>query len=531
MGSTIRVHIDGRTLDFPAPRVVRIGRDPQADVVLTNLNASRQHAQLRWRHDAWELVDVGSSNGIHIAGAPVSRLRLDGPVRVRFGLADDGTDSFLEPLSTTAPAQVRNALGPPGPSSLLATTRMRPTRAEWPPVVVTFDGRRQEFEGFPVRIGRRPDLELVTAHPAVSREHGRLEPLRDCWRYIDTSTSGTFREGRAVRTVDIRAPESLMLGDPTNGATLHVAPQLPVESLERFDHRRRRRRVVAVVLPLLLVAVLTTVAVIFLVPTSDELSGEELDRAKQATVLLTASARGTDGGRVDWAGSGAIIDSRGLILTNAHVAVPQAPGQSLLYGPTDVLDPEYLVVSLSEPGDDRPATPAFRARVLIADGYIDAAVLEVYADADGEPLTAPLELPTVALGSSGDLRTGDDVTVLGFPAISDSDAISVTRGVISTFTPDDRIDSPRSEIDTDARIAPGNSGGLAIADDGELVGVPFAVRPDASSTALSGRIRPIDLIKPLIVLAGNGSDPDYESPYLRGGEASTAGQAMEVGNE
>ena len=39
---------------------------------------------------------------------------------------------------------------------------------------------------------------------------------------------------------------------------------------------------------------------------------------------------------------------------------------------------------------------------------------------------------------------------------------------------------------------------MAINDDGELIGVPSAYRQDAGVPIVSGRIRPIDLVKPLI---------------------------------
>ncbi len=78
------------------------------------------------------------------------------------------------------------------------------------------------------------------------------------------------------------------------------------------------------------------------------------------------------------------------------------------------------------------------------------------------------------LGDSDELRSGDDVTVLGFPGISESVRISVTTGVISTFVDRDDL-GERSEIDTDARIAPGNSGGAAVNNDAELIGIPTAL--------------------------------------------------------
>jgi putative serine protease PepD len=237
-----------------------------------------------------------------------------------------------------------------------------------------------------------------------------------------------------------------------------------------------------------------------------------LEVAKSATVLLTSTTKTFDGDRVRLQGSGSIIDASGLIMTNAHVAAPEAKGQDLLYGGNDLKDPDYLSVWIGTPDDDAPAKPSYRARVVVVDGYVDVAVLRVYATADGTPLTAALALPTVALGTTTALRTGDDVTVLGYPGISDSRGVSVTRGIVSTFVPDERMDSERAEIDTDARIAPGNSGGIAINDAGEVIGIPFATRADPEVGVLSGRIRPIDFAIPVIEAAKAGLP--YESPYL-----------------
>ena len=86
---------------------------------------------------------------------------------------------------------------------------------------------------------------------------------------------------------------------------------------------------------------------------------------------------------------------------------------------------------------------------------------------------------------------GDDVTVLGFTGISTSKAVSVTTGVVSTFIKGDF--GARSEIDTDARIAPGNSGGMAIDNDANIIGIPSALFSDGAPV-VSGRIRPINVV-------------------------------------
>ena len=66
------------------------------------------------------------------------------------------------------------------------------------------------------------------------------------------------------------------------------------------------------------------------------------------------------------------------------------------------------------------------------------------------------------------------MTVLGFPGVADSDSITVTSGVVSTFVPDPlgHVTDPRFELETTARVAHGNSGGAAINNAGQLIGVP-----------------------------------------------------------
>ena len=92
-------------------------------------------------------------------------------------------------------------------------------------------------------------------------------------------------------------------------------------------------------------------------------------------------------------GSGTIISPTGLILTNAHVAMPSAAGRGVFEAdPTPEVDPEDLVVAVIE-SEDRPAVPKYRATVLVADGYLDAAVIQIDRDLAGRPLSSRVACP------------------------------------------------------------------------------------------------------------------------------------------
>ena len=70
---------------------VSIGRLPECDIVLSDPNVSRRHAEVRRRGNDFIVVDLGSTNGTRVNGAGVRERRLNdgdeitlGSTRVRF---------------------------------------------------------------------------------------------------------------------------------------------------------------------------------------------------------------------------------------------------------------------------------------------------------------------------------------------------------------------------------------------------------------------------------------------------------------
>ncbi len=139
-------------------------------------------------------------------------------------------------------------------------------------------------------------------------------------------------------------------------------------------------------------------------------------------------------------GTGFIVDSDGLVLTNHHV----------VDGATEV------EVQLR---DGR----AFRAEVVGKDPSTDLALLRIEADG----------LPTVRWGDSEALRPGEWVVAVGNPFGLTS---TITAGIVSA-TGRSRVGIADYEdfIQTDAAINPGNSGGPLVNLRGEVVGVNTAI--------------------------------------------------------
>ncbi|MGZ8502277.1 MAG: trypsin-like peptidase domain-containing protein [Candidatus Limnocylindrales bacterium] len=208
-------------------------------------------------------------------------------------------------------------------------------------------------------------------------------------------------------------------------------------------------------------------------------------------------------------GSGTILSADGLILTNAHVAMPSAAGLNIYdHDPTPVRDPAGLVIAIVD-SEDLPPVQRYRARVVAADGYLDAALIQIDRNLDGSPIApGQLHLPTIALGDSDALRVGDKLTVVGFPGIG-GNTISLSSGEVSGFLGDDRIGS-RAWLKTSAIVSHGNSGGLAADAEGRIVGIPTRGREDVGGYSL---VRPITLLKPMIDAARAGS-PSLDSRYV-----------------
>ena len=164
------------------------------------------------------------------------------------------------------------------------------------------------------------------------------------------------------------------------------------------------------------------------------------------------------------AGTGFVIGSDGVIVTNNHVI---AGAQSI----------EVVFA------DDRKMP----ARVIGRDPTTDLAVMKVDAS----------DLPVATLGDSEALKVGDDVIAIG-NALALEGGPTVTRGIVSA---EDRTitaeNGTRLEhvIQTDTAINPGNSGGPLVNSAGEVVGINTAVAGDAQNIGFSIAI---NAAKPII---------------------------------
>lgn len=168
-------------------------------------------------------------------------------------------------------------------------------------------------------------------------------------------------------------------------------------------------------------------------------------------------------------GSGTIISEEGIILTNAHV-IPQI-GET-----PDVFDERCLIILPDEStGQPKEIYLAYPEITKDLSKQYDIAVLHidsVYTDEDGKSWGVyPKTFPSFQFSSKcGDeyIELGSPVKVYGYPITSGGYSLTITDGIVSSFSSD-------GMILTSAKIDSGNSGGLAIDDEGCFIGIPSAI--------------------------------------------------------
>ena len=150
-------------------------------------------------------------------------------------------------------------------------------------------------------------------------------------------------------------------------------------------------------------------------------------------------------------GSGSIISSDGLILTNNHVVDAARDGRA------------KVEVSLN---DGR----TLDAEVVATDPPTDIAVIKAKDVTDLKP---------IEFGDSDAVNVGEDVMAIGSPL---GLSATVTTGIVSAKNRPVQASGERGgeaslidAIQTDASINPGNSGGALVDMNGKLIGIPSVI--------------------------------------------------------
>ncbi len=179
-------------------------------------------------------------------------------------------------------------------------------------------------------------------------------------------------------------------------------------------------------------------------------------------------------------GSGVIVDSSGLIVTNVHV----------------IEGADEVKVALADKRE-------FEAEIVLKDKRSDLAVLRLRDSHE--------QFPHLDFANSDALQVGDVVLAIGDPF---GVGQTVTHGIVSALARTQvGITDYQFFIQTDAAINPGNSGGALVDLDGRLVGINTAIFSRSGGSQGIGFAIPANMVRVVVASAEHGGKA-VERPWL-----------------
>jgi len=172
------------------------------------------------------------------------------------------------------------------------------------------------------------------------------------------------------------------------------------------------------------------------------------------------------------AGSGVIVRSDGIVVTNNHV----------------IQGAQQIRVVLNDRRE-------FPAQIILADERSDIAVLQLQGVTE--------QLPVLAIDDLEEQEVGDLVLAIGNPF---GVGQTVTNGIISALNRTETgISDSGSFIQTDAAINPGNSGGPLVDMDGDVIGINTAIFSRSGSSSGVGFAVPASMVRRVVDSAIGGA--------------------------
>lgn len=559
----LEVEVGGKRQVLAPSRTYTVGRGSESDVVVADEAArvSRHHLSLSAVDGSWVAEDH-STRGSFIDGQPIQRVVLRDGVSIRLGDDADSPTLLVRlqqgsvpnatvvrpsqqsaaqaPAAAAPAAQVPPPVVPVAPAperSPAAPPQQQPTGLGT--VMLDDESLRLELDeahysfapGQRVVVGRDSDCNVTTGDRLVSGKHCLFEHDGTTWTIRDLDSSrGTFIDGKRVTgTQPVAGVFWTSLGDAQAGSQMRVVTK------GTFTPQKDRG-------PLLLAGaalaavVFGGIALALLWPdggeariaeleeqiaAQQEQTGEQIAEAQaeaEAAILAANEAGGAgnspeelraarlstaqifvpdENGEIFGTGSGALVSEDGLILTNIHVVLPalefERTGAPEFAG---VDDPEWVGVAFPS-SDGGPADQFFVAEQVAAHPAHDAALIRVVEGVEGVDFG---DLPEpLSIGTSSDLRAGDEIAIVGYPGDAATDRVSISLTNFQSFQPcagtqNDQFFGCLRDYDegylnmAGDSLAGGSSGG-PILHDGEIVGIQLGITAFQQEIAV-----PIDLI-------------------------------------
>jgi pSer/pThr/pTyr-binding forkhead associated (FHA) protein/predicted alpha/beta hydrolase family esterase len=252
-GKLVRIAEGGAKASFELGQTsINLGRASENSIVLAEPKISRQHAQLNWVDDGWEVVDLSSSNGTFVNGERIERRRVvpgdaiqigDCMLRYELGAVDSTKED--EAISIDNEAALERTLAD-------ATVAIKLSQVDLPRLAVRMPGRTTwelALDGDEFTIGRTSSNDIIVDLPQVSRLHARLVRRGDRFVLKDNNSSnGTWLGSTRIDEVSLQGGDTFQIGT-AQLILKHSASPKDLTFVEGFSPKPGGKRWPVVVVP------------------------------------------------------------------------------------------------------------------------------------------------------------------------------------------------------------------------------------------------------------------------------------------
>jgi ABC-type multidrug transport system ATPase subunit len=175
---------------------------------------------IRAEGPVWVLEDTGSRNGTFLGSERITRLEITGPYVVHFGHPEDGPVLRFElvPPNPIQPNPVQaNAVQPNPVQEWGHQAPVAAGDTTFMPGVLRDPTSRVRIQAQVLKIGRRPDNDIVVSDLGVSKQHAELRRSSSGrWQLTDLgSHNGTYVNGTRIHEAELNDGDIIAVGHAT----------------------------------------------------------------------------------------------------------------------------------------------------------------------------------------------------------------------------------------------------------------------------------------------------------------------------
>jgi pSer/pThr/pTyr-binding forkhead associated (FHA) protein len=197
--------------EFEQERIT-IGRTPDNDLVLDEISVSRNHAEIVRKGRLFEVVDLGSKNGIEVNGQQTTKAILNNGDKIKVG---NVTVEFKSDSPVTQPADESATMIAEDDQTVIFGGETEIFQA--PKLVVTSGkdtGKEYVINKAVLTIGRLKENDIIINNSFVSRHHARIL-LHDGIVTIKDldSGNGTFVNEKKIDQTILKSGDKIKIGE------------------------------------------------------------------------------------------------------------------------------------------------------------------------------------------------------------------------------------------------------------------------------------------------------------------------------